>query len=266
MASTARAYALVSRSANKPSGNSGEPGGILRRQLVGERGVSVCPGPAVDFADDPAELRAFHGPPAGELAFLAAMPDKPLAEVTPADHARLNEAAPPMIGRRLAEAKASAVPAILIALAAAITLAGCNSTTQSGSVGATLSGQGVTVTVERLDNHPPYSANAFNGPVPGDRLIGARVKVCSTNGGAINEYAFTLVENTGAETHASAGDRNYFSQAFQALNTGCSQGWILFQVPKQTSVTEIQFAFNNTGGSPGSGGAPEAHVNFSWKV
>lgn len=119
--------------------------------------------------------------------------------------------------------------------------------------------------VERVDHHPPYSASAFNGPAPGDRLIGARVKVCSTNGAAINEYAFTLVENTGGAIHATNGARNY-SPAFNLLDTGCSEGWILFQLPRQSSATEIRFDFNNSGGNPGYGGPPEAHVHFSWKL
>lgn len=147
----------------------------------------------------------------------------------------------------------------------AVAIAGCNSTTESGRIGATLSGQGVTVTLKRVDHHAPYSASAFNGPAPGFRLLGAHVRVCSTNGQAINEYAFTIVQNDGSQIHATNGERNY-PQGFNALSTGCSEGWILFQIPRHGSATEIRFAFDANGGNPGSGGPPEAHVHFSWKL
>src|SRR5512142_2393765 len=84
---------------------------------------------------------------------------------------------------------------IAVALLAAAVVAGCGTTTKSGQIGETLSGGGVRVTLERVDVHPPVPRHDVTGlatPAAGNRLIGARVRVCSKVCPAIGTWDFAL--------------------------------------------------------------------------
>jgi hypothetical protein len=77
----------------------------------------------------------------------------------------------------------------------ALAFTGCGTTSASGRVGSTLSGGGISVTLQRVDLRTPVPSHDITGlstPAPGDRLIGTRVRVCGNNGAAIGTFNFTI--------------------------------------------------------------------------
>jgi hypothetical protein len=158
---------------------------------------------------------------------------------------------------------------LAISCAAALVLAGCGTTTRSGHIGETFSGGGLRVTVERVDQHPPVPAGDVTGlssPAPGDRLLGARVHICSKQGAAIGTYDFALALDGGGAGRVKFPQENY-ANAFESLRTGCARGWIVFELPRASRVSTITFAFDDTGTSNANGsGRPESHERFSWSL
>jgi hypothetical protein len=156
---------------------------------------------------------------------------------------------------------------IVSSITAAVALAGCGTTSKSGHVGSTLSGDGVAVTLQRVDEHPPvprYDVTGLSRPTRGDRLLGARAKVCSSVGPAIGQYQFTAATSDGGELHPKYAASNY-PDPFDVVRVGCTSGWIVFEAPAEIRFTEIRFRFDNEGGQV-AGQPPEAHVRFSWKL
>ena len=77
--------------------------------------------------------------------------------------------------------------AALLGLMAAITVASCGTTEESGEIGDVLSAEGLKVSVEQVDTRVPVSADDITGlstPAPGSKLVGVLAKVCSDHGGA----------------------------------------------------------------------------------
>jgi hypothetical protein len=156
------------------------------------------------------------------------------------------------------------------ASAAALGLLGCGTSTRSGQIGDTLSAGGLHVTIQRIDERPPIPSDDLSGlssPAPGDRLLGARVKVCSHVGPAIGTYDFALSLADGGSGTVKFPAQNY-PDGFDVVRTGCEVGWIVFEYPRAAEPSEIHFKFDDTGSGSGSmgGGRPETHARFSWKL
>ncbi|MFL5830229.1 MAG: hypothetical protein ACJ76X_09960 [Solirubrobacteraceae bacterium] len=161
---------------------------------------------------------------------------------------------------------------LLLVAAGAVALLGCGTTSKSGHVGDGLSAGGVQVTIERIDRRPPVPSDDVSGlstPAPGDRLIGARVKVCSKVGAAIGTYDFSLTLADGGQAQVKFPAQNY-PDGFDVVRTGCGRGWIVFEYPRPTRPSEIHFKFDDTGDSAGAGNPggsrQETHERFSWKL
>ncbi len=154
-----------------------------------------------------------------------------------------------------------------VAAALCIATAGCGTTAKSGAVGSTLAGDGIAVTLQRVDMHPPVPRHDVTGlslPRSGDRLLGARARVCSSVGPAIGQFQFTAATSDGGELHPKYAASNY-ADSFDVVRVGCTSGWIVFEAPAEIRFTEIRFSFDNDS-SHLAGAPPEAHVRFSWKL
>jgi hypothetical protein len=157
-----------------------------------------------------------------------------------------------------------------IAVIAAASLAACTHTA-SGTIGSTLSGGGVNVTLQRVDRQPPVPRADVTGlstPAPGTRLIGARFRVCSSVGQAIGTFNFSISLDGGGSGSVKFPSMNY-PDSFEIVRTGCAEGWIVFQIPQAAQAQEIAFKFDDTGnqGSINIGGRqPAVHDHFSWTL
>ncbi len=150
-----------------------------------------------------------------------------------------------------------------IALAAA---AGCGSTEESGRVGDTLSAKGLQVTVEQVDRSVPAPESDVTGlsrPAPGSKLVGTRVRVCSSHGGAIGPYDFGLETTSGDHGALKFPQANY-PRSFDSQRQGCGGGWVVFQVPKTAKPDRVTFGFQDTA----SANQPQTQVDarFQWEV
>ncbi len=156
----------------------------------------------------------------------------------------------------------------ILAFVVVALLTGCGTTTLSGHVGKTLSGGGVHVTLQRVDLRPPIPAHDITGlssPAPGDRLVAARVNICSTDGGAIGTYDFGVTLAGGGSGSVKFRAMNY-PDAFDSVSTGCGSGWIVFQMPASSRPATLQFDFDDTGSGGQYGGSGESHEHFSWAL
>jgi hypothetical protein len=159
-----------------------------------------------------------------------------------------------------------------VTVTVAALLAGCGTTTKSGAIGDTLSGGGVSVSLLRIDRRPPVPREDITGlstPTPGNRLLGARVRVCSKVGPAIGTWDFSLALDGGGHAQVKFPSHNY-ENTFDSLRIGCARGWIVFEYPSGGRPTEMRFAFDDTGdnasvSNPG-GNRQETHERFSWKL
>ncbi|MFL5824546.1 MAG: hypothetical protein ACJ764_14015 [Solirubrobacteraceae bacterium] len=159
------------------------------------------------------------------------------------------------------------VPAA-IAVSAAL-LAACGTTTMTAGIGATLGTGSLRVTVDRFDPHPPMPPSDVTGlsrPAPGNRLVAGHVHLCTNIGPAIGTWDFSVALSGGGRGTPNNVATNY-PQRFDSLRTGCSVGWIVFQVPQESRPTSIDFAFDDTGDSAGAHPTRgETHVRFSWTI
>jgi hypothetical protein len=155
--------------------------------------------------------------------------------------------------------------ALLPALAAAAVVAGCGDVERSGAVGDRLEGGGLEVTLQKLDREVPTPDSDVTGlsvPGPGMRLVGARVRVCSDHGGAIGQFSF------GMETDRGDGRLKYsasnYDRPFETVRDGCGGGWLVFEIPKRSTPTRLEFGFEDTG----TARQPQTQVDarFSWKL
>jgi hypothetical protein len=153
--------------------------------------------------------------------------------------------------------------------AAALLVCACGTTTRSGQLGDTFSGGGIEVTVDAIDERPPvpkHDVTGLSSPARGDRLIAARVHICSKQGAAIGTFDFALSLAGGGDARVKFPQTNY-PDGFDSLRTGCSRGWIVFELPSGKQPSKVRFAFDDTGASNGSfGGRSESHERFSWSV
>jgi hypothetical protein len=152
---------------------------------------------------------------------------------------------------------------------AALALAGCGTTTSSGEVGATFSGGGLKVTVERVDLHtlvPMHDITGLSTPAPGNRLVAARVRVCNNNGPAVGQDSFGIGLAGGGHGSVKFPTTNY-ADSFSFVDSGCAVGWVVFEIPLASTPTQVQFRFDDSGsGAPSAPGRPESHERFSWAI
>jgi hypothetical protein len=154
-------------------------------------------------------------------------------------------------------------------LGAVALIAGCGTTTKSGHVGDTFSGGGLRVTVLRVDQHPEIPSDDISGlstPAPGDRLIGARVRVCNKYDFAVGTYDFAVSLDGGGDAAVKFPQMNY-PDGFDDVRTGCAAGWIVFELPRSRTPSKIRFTYDDTGsGGSHVSGRPESHEHFSWSL
>lgn len=156
---------------------------------------------------------------------------------------------------------------VLIAVVAVALLAGCGTTEKSGSVGDTLTANGLQVTVQRVDTSVPVPANDVTGlstPSPGARLVGVLARACSNHGGAIGSYDFGLDPDSGSATQKYV--QHNYGQSFDVVRNGCGSGWIVFEIPKSSRPEKVTFGFQDTGSAQPGGGAQQVDARFSWSV
>lgn len=152
---------------------------------------------------------------------------------------------------------------IIAALAVAV---GCGTTESSGKVGDTLSAKGLEVTVQEVDTSvpvPKIDVTGLSRPAPGKQLVGARVHVCSTHGGATGPYDFGVETTSGDHGGLKYPERNY-DQSFESLRDGCGGGWVVFEIPAGSEPDRVTFGFEDTGSAP----QPQSQVDarFSWDI
>jgi hypothetical protein len=164
---------------------------------------------------------------------------------------------------------AAMIERVLLMLGAAGLIVGCGTTTKSGHVGDTFSGGGITVTVERVDRHPQIPSDDLSGlstPQPGNRLLGARVRVCNKYGFAVGTFDFGLSLDGGGDGLIKFPQMNY-PDGFGDVRKGCSTGWLVFELPISKRAARIRFAYDDTGSSSSNtSGRPESHERFSWSL
>lgn len=162
-------------------------------------------------------------------------------------------------------------PRVLVLCLALLALAGSSGcfldeeTRESGAVGDKLTADDLEVTVERIDRETRVPDSDITGlSVPGDgyRLVGMLVNVCSDHGSAIGPWHFKL------ETSAGEGRPKYtannYRRSFDSLREGCKRGWIVYEIPRESSPTEASFAFDHSGRR--SDGRDNLSARFEWKV
>ena len=154
---------------------------------------------------------------------------------------------------------------IAIALAA-LAVAGCGETDESGEVGDTLSAKGLEVTVEEVDTSVPVPSTDVTGlsrPTAGSKLVGVRARVCSDHRGAIGPYDFGVETTSGDQGRLKFPQRNY-GRSFESIRERCRSGWIVFEVPEHSKPERISFAFQDTGTARDS--SNEVDARFSWEI
>lgn len=161
----------------------------------------------------------------------------------------------------------AARPHALAALAAVASLVGCGTTEKSGSIGDTLTANGLAVTVKRVSETVPVPQNDVTGlssPSPGNGLVGVLAQACSNHGGAIGSYAFGLDLDSGSATQRYV-EHNY-ANGFDVVRNGCGSGWIVFDVPRASHPEKVTFGFEDTGSALPEGGAKQVDARFSWDL
>jgi len=167
---------------------------------------------------------------------------------------------------RFPSAPATLAPALALLAA---TLGACGTTTLTGDVGDTLSGGGVDVTVRRVALKVPVPEHDVTGlatPAAGHKLIGAEVRVCSTNRAAIGSFDFEVALKGGGHGRLKFPQHSY-PDSLDIVREGCDDGWVVFEIPRSTSPELLRFGFDDTGTAVRyGGGRPESHERFSWRL
>ena len=155
---------------------------------------------------------------------------------------------------------------LLAAVAGALVLGACGSTSKDGKVGDTLSADSLKATVTRVAQKVPSKEGDITGlstPGPGKRFIGVKVDVCNDSAQAIKPYDFELEPEGGDSVHPRLPQK-VFSDDFEGLRDGCERGWMIFEVPEEARPKAVKFKYDDTGSA--SPGDTEKHVRFRWNV
>ena len=115
---------------------------------------------------------------------------------------------------------------------------------------------------------PRDDLSGLSSPAPGDKLLGALVRVCSYVGPAIGTWDFSLALDGGGHAQVKFPSMNY-ARTFDDLRIGCVRGWIVFEYAVGGRPSERRFAFDDTGDSSSlsnGGHRQETHERFSWKI
>jgi hypothetical protein len=154
-----------------------------------------------------------------------------------------------------------------LGILAAVAVAGCGKTEESGQVGETLSAEGLEVTVDLVDTAVPVPRNDVTGlslPRPGTKLVGTLVRACSEHPGAIGPFSFGVRTTSGEEGALKQPQRNY-GKSFETVRGDCGDGWIVFEIPAGSDTESITFGFEDTGtASPQSD--QEIDAEFTWAL
>ena len=157
--------------------------------------------------------------------------------------------------------------ALPIACLAAALLSGCigGATEKSGSVGDKLEAKRVEVTVERIDRRTPTPRRDITGlslPSRGYKLVGVLAYVCSGYGAAIGQQQFEL-ESSAGPGRPKYTARNY-RNGFETVRDECERGWMVWEIPADSSPTKVRFSFDETGNSRDQ--ADNLEARFEWDV
>jgi hypothetical protein len=157
---------------------------------------------------------------------------------------------------------------VLILSLAATALGGCFDDAEvkrTGSVGDEHSAGRIEVTVERIDREtrvPKGDITGLSVPRSGYRLVGVLVNVCTDYGSAIGQYDFKLETSDGPGRLKFPA--NNYREDFSTVRDGCKRGWIVYEIPRGSSPTEVRFAFDDSGSNRNTRDNLEAR--FEWKV
>ena len=119
------------------------------------------------------------------------------------------------------------------------------------------------MTVERVDRRPRVPKSDVTGlslPSRGHRLVGVRVRLCSGWGAAIGQQHFA-VEPDGRPKY----NANNYRDEFETVRDDCEEGWMVFEIPRDSKPERVRFDFEDTGRG-GPGGDDGLHAKFDWKV
>ena len=98
-----------------------------------------------------------------------------------------------------------------------------------------------------MDTKVPVHKNDVTGlsqPSPGSKLVGARAKVCSDHGGAVDPYDFGLDTSSGDDAKLKYPEQNY-DDSFETVR----DGWVVFEIPQSSQADKVTFGFEDTGTS-----------------
>ena len=129
-------------------------------------------------------------------------------------------------------------------LASALLFGGCGSTEREGEVGDTHSSQDLRVTVVKVDRKAPR-------------------KVCKDPGQAVRAYDFELETGSGERTRPKL-PQSVYPDDFDVVREDCERGWIVFEVPTDSTLEQVHFTFDDTGSA--RSGDKENHARFSWSL
>ncbi len=154
----------------------------------------------------------------------------------------------------------------LALLAAAMLLAGCGKTEKSASVGATLKHNAIEVTVQRVDPAAPIrdDVTGLGRPLPGNHLIGVRVRACVGRGAALGPTAFGLDVRDGS-ARLKFPATNYSDRFASVFSGDCGEGWVVFEAPVGAVPEAVTLTYDDTGSAQPSN-RRETHARFRWKL
>ncbi|MCW3040805.1 MAG: hypothetical protein JWM31_2710 [Solirubrobacterales bacterium] len=92
------------------------------------------------------------------------------------------------------------------------------------------------------------------------------VTVCSTSDMAIGTSDFTLDLKDGGHGHVRFPAQSY-GDGFSSARSGCTAGWLVFELPSGRQPIEVRLAYDNTGSHTPSGGTHhDLHARFAWAL
>lgn len=161
--------------------------------------------------------------------------------------------------------------AVLLAVVAANTVAGCGTTERSGAVGDELTAKATRVTVLAVDRRPPQrdDVTGLGRAAAGYRLVGAQVRACTTRDQAVGVWQFGIRLADGASGARTKYPQTLYADGFDHVRSGCDDGWIVFEIPDGTTPSAITFGHDDTGTAGpyrGLGGQSEIHARFTWTL
>jgi hypothetical protein len=110
---------------------------------------------------------------------------------------------------------------------------------------------------------PANDITGLSRPSPGSKLVGVLVRVCSDHGGAIGPYDFGVDTGSGDDGRLKFPATNY-AKTFDSLRADCGEGWVVFEIPAESSPDRVTFGFEDTGSARDE--QNDVDARFSWSV